>query len=105
MSNVLALKYSTAEPETLLGILPMDEVVDVIRDRLRPDVAAEIEVEFQHMVESAEDEAEDNYQSMCNFRTSWKGLDAAIKKALNLPWDEAKDVLNEAIKDCNPYED
>lgn len=41
--NILAIKYGTGSPEELLGIIPNEELVQMIEDRLRLRLAAEFD--------------------------------------------------------------
>ncbi|AHG22983.1 hypothetical protein Z042_22965 [Chania multitudinisentens RB-25] len=89
MSQELALKFSSAPIDQLLSILPPEEVVDIIRERLRVQLAIEIKDDFQSRIYEAEEEASENYDSMETFKLSW---------------EEAKPMLEQALEEHNPYE-
>lgn len=102
MSNVLALKYSTAEPESLIGVLTMDEVIEVMKDRLRAEVRYEVAAEFHDEISDLEQQLEEegDWQETAN---SWEcnavGLYRGIEKALTAPWTEGVEILRKAMEE------
>ncbi|AYW54108.1 hypothetical protein EFT36_08290 [Raoultella ornithinolytica] len=57
MCQALILKYSNADPEQLLGVIPLKEVAELMRLRIRQQVQNEVESELMDRVATAEDEA------------------------------------------------
>ena len=57
MCQALILKYSNAEPEQLIGVIPLEEVVELMRLRIRQQVQNEVESELMDRISNAEDDA------------------------------------------------
>lgn len=99
MCNELALKFGTTEPEKLIGVLPMEEVVEVIKSRLYEEVKSEISGEYEDRISDLEDE-ESEAQSLAD---AWQcdavGLYRAIEAAIELPWTEGLPLLRQAMAD------
>lgn len=54
MSNVLALKFSNAEPDQLLGTLSVEEVMEVLKERVRSEVEEEVRGDYQGQIDDLE---------------------------------------------------
>jgi len=102
MCQELILKYSSADPEQLLGVLPVEEVVSLIKDRMRPEVESEVRGEYQSQIDDLEHELleEGDWRSDAE---SWEcdaiGLYRAIEEAIKLPWSQAIPLLQKAMED------
>lgn len=99
MSQVLALKFSSADPEQLLGILSTEEVLEVIRARVRQELEPEIRDEYEGRVNDAEDEASDAEGRADGWECDATGLYRGIEKALTQNWEEAKLTLQRTMQD------
>ncbi|CAI1622020.1 Uncharacterised protein [Serratia quinivorans] len=99
MSQVLALKFSSANPEQLLGILSTEEVLEVIRARVRQELEPEIRDEYESRVSDAEDEASDAEGRADGWECDATGLYRGIEKALTQNWEEAKLTLQRTMQD------
>ncbi|CND61803.1 hypothetical protein ACVT81_000548 [Yersinia enterocolitica] len=102
MSQELALKFSTADPEQLLGILPTEEVLEIIKFRMREEVQAEVRGEFNDRIDDLENEVEElgGWEDTAD---RWErdaiGLYRAIEHALTVPWNRAIPLLQKAIEE------
>lgn len=105
MSQELALKFSSAPLEQLLSVLPPEEAIEIMQDRLRPEIEAEMEVEFECRLADAEEASSENFASMETFKRSAEGFMEAIKQAVDLPWTQALPVLKAALEEFNPYDE
>lgn len=98
MCQALVLKYSNAEPEQLLGVIPLEEVVELMRLRIYQQVQNEVEAELRDRVATAEDEASEAEGRADDWRRDAEWLYEAIKEALDQDWETAKETLREALK-------
>ncbi len=99
MSQELALKFSSAPIEQLLSVLPPEEVIEVLQERLRPDLECEIRSEYEERVDNAEEEACDAENRASSWECTANSLFLAIEKAVELPWTEALPILREALEE------
>ncbi|CAH6028328.1 hypothetical protein ACMFAW_02900 [Citrobacter koseri] len=88
-ANELALRFSTAPAEELIGVLPVREVKEALRDEVEDDVLGEVWTEHNFEMEAVEVVAD--------------AFGTAIKLALTLPHDEAIKVLTDAINTHQGY--
>ncbi|EPC5664440.1 hypothetical protein ACU0QN_004388 [Citrobacter koseri] len=88
-ANELALRFSTAPAEQLIGVLPVCEVKEALRDEVEDDVLGEVWTEHNFEMEAVEVVAD--------------AFGTAIKLALTLPHDEAIKVLTDAINTHQGY--
>lgn len=104
MCQALVLKYSNADPEQMLGQLPIEEVIDALKERLRNEVREEVRCEFQDEISQLEDELE-NGSDFESEAEAWEQdaaeLYRAIEKALNEDWETAKVTLQRALQDSD----
>lgn len=102
MSQVLALKFSNTPPDQLLGVLTMEEVIEVIKHRVRGDVDADLREEYECRIGELESELEDE-SGWHSTAESWEcdavGLFRAIEKAISVPWAEAIPILKAAMEE------
>lgn len=98
MCQALVLKYSNAEPEQLLGVIPLEEVVELMRYRIRQQVREEVELELQDRIAEAEEEASREGGRADDWQTDAEWLYRAIKDALEQDWETAQETLREALK-------
>ncbi len=102
MSQVLALKFSNTPPEQLLGVLTIEEVIEVIKHRLRSEVDADLREEYESQITELEEELanEGDWHSTAE---SWEcdavGLYRAIERAITVPWAEAIPILKAAMEE------
>lgn len=99
MSQELALKYSSADPEQLLGILPVEEVLEVIKERVTQELEPAIEDKYLWRIEEAEEEASEWEQTAESWECDAVGLYRAIEEAIKLPWDQAIPLLQKAMEE------
>ena len=104
MCQALVLKYSNADPEQMLGQLPIEEVIDALKERLRNEVREEVRCEFQDEISQLEDELE-NGSDFESEAEAWEqdatDLYRAIEKALTEDWEAAKVTLQRALQDSD----
>lgn len=102
MCQALILKYSNADPEQMLGQIPIEEVIDALKDRLRNEVMEEVRCEFKDEISQLEDELE-NGTDFESEAEAWEcdanDLYRAIEKALTEDWEEARLTLQRALQD------
>lgn len=104
MCQALVLKYSNADPEQMLGQLPIEEVIDALKERLRNEVREEVRCEFKDEISQLEDQLE-NGSDFESEAEAWErdanDLYRAIEKALTEDWEEAKVTLQRALQDSD----
>lgn len=102
MSNVLALKFSNAEPDQLLGTLSVDEVMEVLKVRVRSEVEQEVRSDYQGQIDDLECQLEEEGDWRSDAE-SWEcdatGLYRAIEAAIALPWSEGLSLLRQAMEE------
>ena len=102
MSNVLALKFSNAEPDQLLGTLSVEEVMEVLKERVRSEVMEEVRGDYQGQIDDLECQL-DEEGDWRNDAERWEfdaiGLYRAIEAAIELPWTEGLPLLRQAMAD------
>ena len=101
MCQDLALKYSSAEPEQLLGIIPVEEVAELMRQRIRAQVREEVESDLLDRIAGAEESACEQEGIAEEWRDDAECLFQAIKDALNQDWEEAKITLERAMRNSD----
>lgn len=99
MCQALVLKYSNAEPEQLLGVIPLEEVVELMRHRIRQQVREEVELELRDRIAEAEEEASREGGRADDWQQDAEWLYRAIKEALEQDWDTAQETLRQALND------
>ncbi|MFN4448689.1 hypothetical protein ACK3XD_16055 [Klebsiella michiganensis] len=83
MCQALILKYSNADPEQLLGVIPLEEVAELMRLRIRQQVQNEVESELMDRVATAEDEASEAEGRADDWQQDAEWLYQSIKEALD----------------------
>lgn len=101
MCQDLALKYSNAEPEQLIGIIPIEEVAELLKRRAEQQARAEAEAEYEERIYEAEEEAWRQESIAEEWRDDAECLYQAIKDDLNQDWEEAKVTLERALRDSD----
>lgn len=96
--NILAIKYGTGSPEELLGIIPNEELVQMIEDRLRLRLAAEFDDSQGETIADLERDLEDAEWDVSRAESATQLLLEAIQKCLDLPPEEGKLVLEKALE-------
>jgi len=102
-ANELALKYSSAPAESLIGVLPVMEVKEALRDEVEDDVYGELSVEHRFEIEALEDQNDEANRLALKFELVAESFGTAIKLALTLPHGEAIQVLRDVIEDNPGY--
>lgn len=88
-ANELALKFSTAPAEQLVGVLPVLEVKEALRDEVEEEVQGEVWMEHEFAMEAAEQVTD--------------ALATAMKLAITQPAKAAKAILRKALKEYPGY--
>jgi hypothetical protein len=88
-ANELALKFSTAPAEQLVGVLPVLEVKEALRDEVEEEVQGEVWMEHEFAIEAAEQVTD--------------ALATAMKLAITQPAKAAKATLRKALKEYPGY--
>jgi hypothetical protein len=103
-ANELALRFSTAPAEQLIGVLPVYEVKEALREEIEDDVMGEIWQEHKFEMDAVEEQAEEAERRASTHVDAAAALGTAIKQALKfLPDGEAKNILVDAIEDNPGY--
>lgn len=105
MCQALVLKYSNAEPEQLLGVIPLEEVAELMRMRILVKVRAEVESEYQGRIDDAVGDAsewEDRANEAEDEADIWKcravELYRAMERAASLPEPYAMQILKHCME-------
>lgn len=98
MCQDLALKYSNAEPEQLLGAIPIEEVAELMRIRITHQVRSEVECDLRNQIAEAEEQASEQEGRAADWQTDAEWLFRAITEALEQDWETAKETLKSALK-------
>lgn len=100
-ANDLALRFSSAPAEALIGVLPVLEVKEALREEVESDVMDEVWTEHNFEMEAMGEQVDETARLARKFECAAEALGTAIKLALTLPHNEAMQVLNDALND-NP---
>ncbi|HDR2862536.1 TPA: hypothetical protein QCK11_002521 [Enterobacter asburiae] len=103
-ANELALKFSTAPAEHMIGVLPVLEVKEALREEVEDDVMTEVWQEHQFEIEATEERVSEAESRAEEHEEAADNLATAIMQAIALLHDcEAKDILSDAIEDNAGY--
>jgi len=102
-ANELALRYSSAPAEQLIGVLPVLEVKEALRGEVEDDVMAEVWQEHEFELEAAEERVNEAQQDAEEHEDAANAFATAIKLALTLDAEEAKQILTDVIEDNPGY--
>lgn len=102
-ANELALRYSSAPAEELIGILPVLEVKEALREEVEEEVLDDVWQEHQFEIEAVQEQTDEANRLAQKFELAAESFGTAIKLALTLPYDEAIQVLQDAIEDNPGY--
>lgn len=103
-ANDLALKFSTAPAEQMIGVLPVLEVKEALREEVEDDVMTEVWQEHQFEMEAVEEQSEEAERRSREREEAASNFATAIKQAVKLlPDCEAKTILNDAIEENPGY--
>ena len=102
-ANELALRYSTAPAEELIGILPVLEVKEALREEVEEEVLDDVWQEHQFEIEAVQEQTDEANRLAQKFELAAESFGTAIKLALTLPYDEPIQVLQDAIEDNPGY--
>ena len=97
MCQALILKYSNAEPEQLIGVIPLEEVIELMKLRIRQQVQNEVESELMDRISNAEDDAREAESRADDWQGDAEWLYQSIKEALDQDWETAKETLRSAL--------
>lgn len=102
-ANELALKFSSAPAEQLIGILSVLEVKEALRDEVEDEVLTEVYQEHEFELEAMEERVDEARQDAEEHEDAANAFATAIKLALTLPHEEAQKVLTDVIEDNSGY--
>ncbi|WET42472.1 hypothetical protein [Citrobacter enshiensis] len=102
-ANDLALRFSSAPAESLIGVLPVLEVKESLREEVESDVMDEVWTEHNFEMEAMGEQVDETARLARKFECVAEELGTAIKLALTLPHNEAMQVLNDALNDNPGY--
>lgn len=102
-ADELALRYSSAPAEHLIGRLPVLEVKEALRQEVEDDVLNEVWQEHQFEMDAVEEQSEEANRLARKFELVAETFATAIKLALTLQPAEARQVLQDAIDDNPGY--
>ncbi|AXF59647.1 MULTISPECIES: hypothetical protein [unclassified Leclercia] len=102
-ADELALRYSSAPAEELIGILPVLEVKEALREEVEEEVLDDVWQEHQFEIEAVQEQTDEANRLAQKFELAAESFGTAIKLALTLPYDEAIQVLQDAIEDNPGY--
>lgn len=88
-ANELALKFSTAPAEQLIGVLPVLEVKEALHDEVEEEVLNEVWMEHQLEMDATEEVVD--------------AFATAMKLALTQPAKAAKATLRKTLKEYPGY--
>ena len=102
-ANELALRFSTAPAEQLIGLLPVYEVKEALWQEVEDEVLDEVFQEHEFEMEAVAEQTEAAHRLARKFEVVAESFGTAIKLALTLPHDEAMRVLNDVLEDNPGY--
>lgn len=103
-ANELALKFSSAPAEQLIGVLPVLEVKEALRGEVEEDVMDEVWQEHQFEMEAVEEQADEANRLARELEVVAEDFGTAIKRAITfLPEGEAQTILHDALEDHPGY--
>lgn len=102
-ANELALRFSSAPAEQLIGVLPVQEVKEALWQEVEDEVLSEVSCEHQFELDEVEERAEEANRLANEFQEVAEDFGTAIRLALTLPHDEAQQVLADVIDDNPGY--
>lgn len=102
-ANELALRFSSAPAEQMIGILPVLEVKEALRSEVEDDVMDEVWQEHQFEMEAVEEQTEEANLLAQKFELVAETFGTAIKLAITLPHAVAIKVLQDAVEDNPGY--
>lgn len=102
-ANELALKYSSASAEQLIGFLSVLEVKEAIRSEVEDEVLADVWQEHEFELEAAEERVDEAEKDAEEHEDAANDFATAIRLALSLDFEDSKKVLNDVIEDNPGY--
>ena len=97
-ANDLALKFSTAPAEQLIGVLPVLEVKEALRDEVEEDVLDEVWTEHNFEMEAMGEQVDETARLARKFELVAESFGTAIKLALTQHHAEAQATLIKALE-------
>ncbi|EDW9825598.1 hypothetical protein GTR05_004827 [Salmonella enterica] len=102
-ADELALKFSSAPPEQLIGRVPLHDVREAFAEEAADAAYDELWIEHKFELEAEEERADKANDLALKFEGVANAYATAIKLALTSPPDEARRVLENAIEDHPGY--
>ncbi|WP_437889317.1 hypothetical protein [Phytobacter sp. V91] len=102
-ANELALRFSTAPAEQLIGVLPVHEVKEALWQEVEDEVLDEVYQEHEFEMDAVAEQTNEANRIARKFEVVAESLATAIKLALTLPHEEATQVLSDAIRNNPGY--
>ncbi|CAM3918109.1 hypothetical protein PLGE761_00655 [Pluralibacter gergoviae] len=103
-ANELALRFSSAPAEQLIGVLPVLEVKEALREEVEDDVLNEVWQEHQFEMDAVEEQADEANRLASKFELAAEAFGTAIKQAVQLlPNCEVKTILTDTLEDHPGY--
>lgn len=102
-ADELALKFSSAPAEALIGKLPVAEVREALADEVSDEVAEQLYMEHSFELECESQRADAANDLAVKYETVANEYGTAIKRALTLSPEAAQDVLKKALEDFPGY--
>lgn len=102
-ANELALRFSTAPAEHLIGVLPVLEVKEALREEVEEDVLDEVWTEHNFEMEAMGEQVDETARLARKFELVAEALGTAIKLALTQQSKEARQTLQKVLEDYPGY--
>ena len=102
-ANDLALKFSNTPAEQLIGILPVLEVKEALRDEVEEDVLDEVWTEHNFEMEAMGEQVDETARLARKFELIAESFGTAIKLALTQQHQEAQATLIKVLEDYPGY--
>ncbi|HFF9671775.1 TPA: hypothetical protein ACGFBS_001250 [Klebsiella pneumoniae] len=102
-ANDLALKFSNTPAEQLIGILPVLEVKEAMRDEVEEDVLDEVWTEHNFEMEAMGEQVDETARLARKFELIAEYFGTAIKLALTQQHQEAQATLIKVLEEYPGY--
>lgn len=99
----LALKYSTAGLNEMVGILPNEEIIEIIRTRSSQEFEDEVKAKYQDRILNLEDELYDAESREEEHRCAAQEMYSTVLDYINNPSEEAIEILKELLSEHEQY--
>lgn len=102
-ANELAMRFSTAPAEQLIGRLPVQEVKEALWQEVEDEVLTEVYQEHEFEMEAVAEQTDEANRRAQEYQDVAEDLATAIRLALTLPPDEATQILQDVLDDNPGY--